>query len=35
MRTSSDGQPVCGTVKFNLDKILKYYYEQLRGSVAV
>lgn len=34
MRTSGDGQPVCGTVKFNLDKILKYYYEQLKGGVA-
>ena len=34
MRTSSDGQPVCGTVKYNLEKILEYYYEQLKGGVA-
>lgn len=34
MITSKDGQPVCGNVKFNLEKILNYYYEQLKGEVA-
>ena len=34
MITSADGQPVCGTVKFNLEKILSYYYKQLKGEVA-
>lgn len=34
MRTSEDGQPVCGTIKFNLDKVLEYYYEQLKGDIA-
>ena len=33
MRTSDDGQPVCGRVKYNLDKVLAYYYEQLKGDV--
>ena len=33
MRTSDDGQPVCGSVKYNLDKVLGYYYEQLKGGV--
>lgn len=32
MRTSADGQPVCGAVKYNLDKVLWYYYEQLKGE---
>lgn len=30
MRNSNDGQPVCGTVKYNLEKILHYCYEQLK-----
>lgn len=34
MRISSDGQPVCGTIKYNLDKILRYTYERLKGGVA-
>ena len=34
MRNSDDGQPVCGTVKYNLEKVLKHYYEQLKGEVA-
>ena len=34
MRTSDDGQPVCGSVKYNLDKVLNHYYEQLRGGVV-
>lgn len=34
MRTSEDGQPVCGRVKYNLEKVLAYYYEQLKGAVA-
>ena len=34
MRTSEDGQPVCGTVKYNLDKVLEYYYQRLKGEIA-
>lgn len=34
MKTSKDGQPVCGTIKYNLEKVLNYYYEQLKGEVA-
>ena len=34
MRNSDDGQPVCGTVKYNLEKILNYYYEQLKGEIS-
>ena len=34
MNHSADGQPICGTVKYNLDKVLNYYYEQLKGEVA-
>ena len=34
MKTSKDGQPVCGTIKYNLEKILTYYYEYLKGGVA-
>ena len=34
MRNSVDGQPVCGTIKYNLDKVLEYYYNQLKGDVA-
>ena len=33
--SSQDGQPVCGTIKYNLDKVLEYYYEQLKGDIAV
>lgn len=33
MRTSEDGNPVCGTIKYNLDKVLEYYYSQLKGEV--
>ncbi|MBQ3452344.1 MAG: SPASM domain-containing protein, partial [Selenomonadaceae bacterium] len=33
MRNSNDGQPVCGTVKYNLDKVLEHYYEQLKGEI--
>ncbi len=25
------GEPVCGTIKYNLDKVLEYYYYKLRG----
>lgn len=32
MKTSTDGQPVCGAVKYNLDKVLEHYYEQLKGE---
>ena len=34
MRNSDDRQPICGTVKYNLDKVLEHYYEQLKGEVA-
>lgn len=27
-------QPVCGTLKYNLDKVLSYYHEQLKEVVA-
>lgn len=33
MRNSDDGQPVCRAAKYNLDKVLSYYYEQLKGGV--
>ena len=33
MRNSDDKQPVCGTVKYNLDKVLNHYYEQLKGEI--
>ena len=33
MRTSEDGQPVCRAVKYNLDKVLRYYYFQLKGGL--
>jgi len=33
MRTSNDKQPVCGAVKYNLDKVLEHYYEQLKGAI--
>lgn len=32
MRRSDDGQPVCREVKYNLDRVLSYYYEQLKGG---
>ena len=34
MSNSADGEPVCGTIRYNLDKVLEYYYEQLKGEVA-
>ena len=34
VNTSEDGQPVCGTVKYNLDKVLVYYYHKLKGGIA-
>lgn len=34
MRRANDKNPVCGTVKYNLNKILRYYYEQLKGEVG-
>ena len=34
MKNSADGQPVCGTVKYNLDEVLRFYYEQLKGEIA-
>ena len=34
MRNSDGRQPVCGTLKYNLDKVLEHYYEQLKGDVA-
>ena len=34
-RNSEDGQPVCGTVKYNLERVLEYYYEQLKGGEAI
>ncbi|MBQ4404740.1 MAG: radical SAM protein [Selenomonadaceae bacterium] len=33
-RTSDDGQPVCGTVKYNLEKVIEYYYDNLKGELA-
>ena len=33
-KSSRDGQPVCGTIKYNLNKILEHYYGQLKGAVA-
>ena len=33
MRTSKDKQPVCRAVKYNLDKVLRYYYIQLKGGI--
>ena len=33
MRTSSDKQPVCGSVKYNIEKVIEYYYKQLKGEV--
>ncbi|MBR4643234.1 MAG: SPASM domain-containing protein [Selenomonadaceae bacterium] len=33
MRTSNDKQPVCGRVKYNLEKVLEHYYEQLKGEI--
>ncbi|MBR0062470.1 MAG: SPASM domain-containing protein [Selenomonadaceae bacterium] len=33
MRSSDGRQPVCGTVKYNLDKVLSHYYEQLKGEI--
>ncbi len=33
MRNSNDKQPVCGAVKYNLDKVLNHYYEQLKGAI--
>lgn len=35
MRTSKDGQPVCGTVKYNLEKILESYYRQLTAKGTI
>lgn len=32
MKNSADNQPVCGTVKYNLDKVIEYYYEQCFGQ---
>lgn len=34
MRNSDDGQPVCRQVKYNLEKVLDYYYEQLKEATA-
>jgi len=34
MKNSIDKQPVCGRVKYNLEKVLEHYYEQLKGEVA-
>ena len=28
------GAPVCGTIKYNLDKVLEHCYEQMKGGVA-
>ena len=33
MRNSDDRQPICGTVKYNLDKVLNHYYKQLKGEI--
>ena len=33
MRNSINKQPVCGTVKYNLDKVLEHYYNQLKGEI--
>ena len=33
MRNAKDRQPICGTVKYNLDKVLSHYYEQLKGEI--
>lgn len=34
-RNSEDGQPVCGTIKYNLDKITESYYHKLKGCVKI
>ena len=33
MRNSADGQPVCGAVKYNLEKIIEHYYDRLKEAV--
>ena len=30
-RRSNDGNPVCDSIKFNIDRILRFYYERLKG----
>ena len=35
MRNSADNQPVCGTIKYNLDKVIEYYYQQLKDEVSM
>ena len=32
-KQSVDGQPVCGTIKYNLEKVLRHYYEKLKGDI--
>ena len=34
MNNASNNQPVCGTIKYNLDKVISYYYEQLKGDIT-
>jgi len=34
MKNSAEGQPVCGTVKYNLEKVLEYYYRELKGEIV-
>ena len=33
MRNSAEGQPVCGTIKYNLEKVLRHYYEKLKDDI--
>lgn len=34
IKNSGVRQPVCGTIKYNLNKVIEHYYEQLKGAVA-
>ena len=34
VKNSERKLPLCGTVKYNLEKILEHYYEQLKGEIA-
>lgn len=33
-RKTGDERPVCDTIKFNLDKVIEFYYEHLKGDVV-
>ena len=34
MRNSADKNPICGTIKFNLERVIEFYYQQLKGEIA-